>query len=301
MTTLRTLDLFAGIGGFTVAGELAGGYVTAAFCELDKHAQAVLSKHWPDVPIFDDVTKLTAKDLHGTIDVITGGFPCQDLSSAGRGAGLGDGTRSGLFREMLRLACEIREKQGRLPYIIFENVPRLLSGPSEFPGQWFGEFLYALAEVGYDAEWFCITAASIGSPHERERVCVVAYANEDACADATRLAQFQRSVLAETGRKEASDGSEAMSLRSLTPNPNQAPIKRGSISRRVYAQHADLDCILGQWEEWGSGEPEVCRMDDGIPKGSHARRNGMLGNAIVPQVFAIPMRALYEAHMEANP
>jgi DNA (cytosine-5)-methyltransferase 1 len=292
MDKLRTLDLFAGAGGFTVAGELAGGYETVAFCEIDKYARKVLAKNWQNVPIFEDVTKLHAMDIDGTIDVITGGFPCQDLSAAGRGAGLGEGTRSGLFREMLRLAEEVREKQGRLPYIIFENVPRLLSGPSETPGEWFGEFLGALAEVGYDAEWFCITAASIGAPHERERVCVVAYSNE-------------------------------------------TPIERGGISRRVYAQHADIisdhqstadatnerqqgqgvfetrfsSKASGKWKAtyaftggvgtiWET-EPSVGRVANGLPSQSH--RLGLMGNAIVPQVFAIVMRALYDAHYSATP
>ena len=256
MTTLRTLDLFAGAGGFTLAGELAGGYETVAFCEIDKYARKVLAKNWPNIPIFDDVTTLKASDIDGTIDVITGGFPCQDLSAAGRGAGLADGTRSGLFREMLRLACEIREKQGRLPYIIFENVPRLLSGPSEKSGQWFGEFLGELAQVGYDAEWFCISAASIGAPHERERVCVVAYANE-------------------------------------------APIERGRISRRVFEEHASIDSA-NSWWRLGFSERKFYRMDDGISKGSHTNRNGLMGNAIVPQVFAISMRALYKADQLAK-
>ena len=255
MRKLKVLDLFAGAGGFTVAGELAGGYETVAFCEIDKYAQKVLAKHWPNVPIFDDVTKLSVRDIDGTIDVITGGFPCQDLSAAGRGAGLGEGTRSGLFREVLRLACEVREKQGRLPYIIFENVARLLSGPSDAPGEWFGEFLWSLAEVWYDAEWFCITAASIGAPHERERFCVVAYSNE-------------------------------------------TPIKRGSISSRVYAQHSAIDGASCWWRD-GFFERKFYRMDDGIQQRSHAIRNGIIGNAIVPQVFAIPMRALYEAHFDA--
>ena len=292
MTNLRTLDLFSGIGGFTVAGELAGGYETVVFCEIDKHAQAVLRKHWPDVPIFDDVTKLKADDIDGTIDVITGGFPCQDLSSAGRGAGLGEGTRSGLFREMLRLACEIREKQGRLPHIIFENVSRLLSGPSENPGEWFGEFLNALAEVGYDAEWFCITAASIGAPHERERVCVVAYASEMQCDE---CAAYDNNVCAQIPEFGSCH------CQAHVAHTHQTSIERGSISRRVYQEHANLDRIPSQWSEWGGGEPEICGVDDGVPKGSHARRNGMLGNAIVPQVFAIPMRALREAHFDTAP
>jgi len=295
MTTLRTLDLFAGAGGFTLAGELAGGYETVAFCEIDAYARKVLAKNWPNVPIFEDVTKLHAWMIDGTVDVITGGFPCQDLSSAGRGAGLGEGTRSGLFREMLRLAQEIREKQGRLPYIIFENVPRLLRGSSDAPGEWFGEFLWSLAEVGYDAEWFCITASSIGAPHERERVCIVAYASE-VQRDECKVYTGERMEGKPLERKSGN----TISKKALT-HTHQAPIKRGGISSRVYTQHANLDGDLGGWAEWGGGEPEICGMDDGVPKGSHARRNGLMGNAIVPQVFAIVMRALYEAHCEANP
>lgn len=293
--TLRVLDLFSGAGGFTLAGEMAGGYETVAFCEIDRYAQRVLRANWPDVPMFDDVTKMKGADI-GAVDVITGGFPCQDLSSAGRGAGIGDGTRSGLFREMLRLACEIREITGRLPYIIFENVPRLLSGPSEAPGEWFGEFLWAVAEVGYDAEWFCITAASIGAPHERERVCVVAHPNRehDKCGSGERPGLWV---------EEEAEGADNHACGSIegckTPaNPHQAPIERGGISRRIYAQHADLDGHLGEWSEWGGGEPEICGVDDGIPASSYARRNGIMGNAIVPQVFAIVMKALREAHEE---
>ena len=294
--TLKVLDLFAGAGGFTVAGETAGGYETVAFCEIDKHARKVLAKNWPDVPIFEDVTKLKADDIDGTVDVITGGFPCQDLSTAGRGAGLGEGTRSGLFREMLRLACEIREKQGRLPYIIFENVARLLSGPAEAPGEWFGEFLHALAEVGYDAEWFCITAASIGAPHERNRVCVVAYANREH----GECGQGQRSGLwmeEETKRADYNTSGSIEGCETIT-HSNKAPIERGGISSRVYAQHANFDGTTSQWSEWGGGESEICGVDDGVPNRSH--RLGIMGNAIVPQVFEIPMRALREAHLTQN-
>lgn len=320
---MRVLDLFAGAGGFTLACEMAGGYKTIAFCEIDSYAQKVLAKNWPDVPIFSDVTKLKADDIAGTVDVITGGFPCQDLSAAGAGAGIGEGTRSGLFREMLRIAHELQVKQGFLPYIVFENVPRLLSGPSEDPGQWFGEFLWSLAEIGYDAEWFCISAASVGAPHLRERVCVVAYANESECADATGTAQLQRAVLEKTGREEASDGLEALSLRTFTPYTNQTPIERGGISRRVYQKHAEIvantpsigqsgqgvyearisSASSGDWKTtyaftggigtiWET-EPTVGRVADGIPNQPH--RLGMMGNAIVPQVFQIVMEALRES------
>ena len=314
MRKLKVLDLFAGAGGFTVAGELAGGYETVAFCEIDKYAQKVLAKHWPNVPIFDDVTKLHAQDIDETIDVITGGFPCQDLSAAGRGAGLGDGTRSGLFREMLRLACEVMEKQGRLPYIIFENVARLLSGPSDSPGEWFGEFLWSLAEVGYDAEWFCITAASIGAPHERERVCVVAYAAEMQCDGSKFDIEY-------CGKK----------VSKLRDGIGAGLIKPGGISKRVAEIHAQIDAYASEvgrseillqtvtgcseetykfwksindgplsgkctWADW-ERQSGVCGVSYGIPSQSH--RLGIMGNAIVPQVFAIPMRALYEAHFDA--
>lgn len=312
---LKTLDLFAGAGGFTLAGEMAGGYETVAFCEIDPYARKVLAKNWPHVPIFEDVTKLHARDIDGSVDVITGGFPCQDLSAAGRGAGLGAGTRSGLFREMLRLAEEIREKQGRLPYIIFENVPRLLSGPTEAPGEWFGEFLGALAEVWYDAEWFCITAASIGAPHERERVCVIAYTAKVQCDECE--------VDFEHGGTEVSKFRDRIGARS---------IESGYISKRVAELHAQIDAdtseirrseillqtVTGCGEEtskfwqsindgplsgectWADWERQsgVCGVNYGLPSQSH--RLGLMGNAIVPRVFAIVMRALYEAHMEAQ-
>lgn len=128
MDKLKVLDLFSGIGGFSLGLERTGGFETVAFCEIEEYPRKVLKKHWPEVPCFGDVTKLKGSDI-GTVDVICGGFPCQDLSSAGRGKGIGEGTRSGLFRHMLRLANEC----GR-PIIIFENVARLLSGPTDDPG-----------------------------------------------------------------------------------------------------------------------------------------------------------------------
>ncbi len=104
------------------------------------------------------------------VDVITGGFPRQDISVAGKQAGLGEGTRSGLWSEIVRLIGELRPR-----YVIVENVANLLSGPSERPGGWFGRILGDLAECGYDAEWENIPAAAIGAPHARERIWIVAY------------------------------------------------------------------------------------------------------------------------------
>jgi DNA (cytosine-5)-methyltransferase 1 len=141
---------------------------TIAFCEFDKHAQKVLKKHWPNVPIYEDVRTLDGKQFRGTVDVVCGGFPCQDLSGAGKQAGF-NGDRSSLYIEMLRIIGECRPK-----YALFENVAALLTGES---GRWFAQFLYDLAEVGYDAEWHCIPASYIGAPHIRYRVWIIAYPN----------------------------------------------------------------------------------------------------------------------------
>jgi DNA (cytosine-5)-methyltransferase 1 len=164
---VRVLDLFSGIGGFSLGLE-AAGMETVAFCEFDSHAQQILKKHWPEVPIHDDIKKLDGNQYRGTVDVVCGGFPCQDLSSAGKQAGF-DGDRSSLYGQMLRVISECLPR-----YAVFENVAGLLTGDR---GRWFAKFLYDLAAIGYDAEWHCIPASAVGANHRRERVWVVAYPN----------------------------------------------------------------------------------------------------------------------------
>jgi len=170
---LKVLDLFSGIGGFSLGLERTGGFETVAFCEIEPFPRKVLAKHWPEVPQYEDVTKLTGDILKRdgiSVDVITGGFPCQDISCAGKQAGIKEGTRSGLWSEIVRLIGDLSPR-----YVIVENVAALLSGPSEQRGGWFGRILGDLAECGYDAEWENIPAAAVGAPHRRERVWVVAY------------------------------------------------------------------------------------------------------------------------------
>jgi len=177
---MKVLDLFSGIGGFGLGLE-AAGMATEALCEIEPYPRKVLALRWPQTRCYDDVRTLTAdrlvRDGIALPDIICGGFPCQDLSASGDQKGIGEETRSGLFRHIIRLAVEVGSV-GQKPYLLFENVTRLLSGPAENPGEWFGEFLNALAEIGYDAEWFCLSAASIGAPHERDRIWVVAYPHE---------------------------------------------------------------------------------------------------------------------------
>ena len=176
MNKLRVLDLFSGIGGFSLGLERTGGFETVAFCEIEDFPRRVLAKHWPEVPCYHDVTTLTGDILARdgiAVDVITGGFPCQDLSTAGKQAGMGEGTRSGLWSEIVRLIGELSPS-----YVIVENVANLLSGPSEKRGGWFGRVLGDLAECGYDAEWENIPASALGAPHRRERVWIVAYSKQ---------------------------------------------------------------------------------------------------------------------------
>lgn len=164
MTKLRVLDLFSGIGGFSLGLESTGGYETVAFCEMDPAAVRVLQKHWPEVPVFPNIEELKKEAIDGPIDVICGGFPCQDISVAGTrngNAGLA-GERSGLWYEYLRIIDEIRPRYG-----IIENVAALRTRGLD-------EVLRGLASIGYDAEWHCIPATHVGAAHQRDRIWIIA-------------------------------------------------------------------------------------------------------------------------------
>lgn len=158
----KVLDIFSGIGGFSFGLEKSG-MKTVAFCEINPFCQKVLSKHWPDVPLFHDITLLGKKDLP-QIDVIAGGFPCQDISIAGKKKGI-NAERSGLWTEFARLINEIRPK-----YAIIENVANLRS-------QGLARVLKDLWKIGYNAEWHCIPASAVGGLHRRDRIWIIAYPN----------------------------------------------------------------------------------------------------------------------------
>lgn len=165
---LKLLDLFSGIGGFSLGLERSGAFETVAFCEREPFCQHIIKKHWPGVPIYEDVETLTASRLAADgvpVDAICGGFPCQDISLAGAGAGL-DGKRSGLWWQFHRLIEETRPS-----WVIIENVSALRSRGLD-------RVLGSLAEIGYDAEWHCIPASALGAPHQRDRIWIVSYPND---------------------------------------------------------------------------------------------------------------------------
>ncbi len=166
---MRFVSLFAGVGGFDLGLERSG-HTCVGQVEIDKHAQSVLIRHWPDVPKHDDVT--TAIDwadeigLTGNVDLVAGGFPCQDLSVAGKRAGL-DGKRSGLFYDALAFAKAVKAKT-----ILLENVPGLLSSNK---GRDFGVLLTELADAGYsNIEWRILNSQFFGVAQRRRRVFIVA-------------------------------------------------------------------------------------------------------------------------------
>jgi DNA (cytosine-5)-methyltransferase 1 len=153
-------SLFAGIGGFDLGFERAGFDVRWQV-EINAYCRAVLRKHWPDARRYADVRRVGAANLE-TVDVICGGFPCQDVASNGTKRGL-DGAKSGLFYEMVRVVRELRPR-----YVVLENVADLLV-------RGMGTVLGELAAIGYDAEWECLPAAVFGLPQPRWRVFIVAY------------------------------------------------------------------------------------------------------------------------------
>jgi DNA (cytosine-5)-methyltransferase 1 len=153
-------SLFSGIGGFDLGLERAGMHVVWQ-CETDAYCRRVLAQHWPEVPCHGDVREITEVE---PVDVLCGGFPCQDISVAGKGVRAGiNGARSGLWSEFARLVGELRPR-----YVLVENVPTLRS-------RGLGRVLGDLAALGYDAEWDCLPASAFGAPHQRDRLWIVAY------------------------------------------------------------------------------------------------------------------------------
>ena len=192
---MNVLDLFSGIGGFAIGLQRAG-FRTIGFCEIDPFCRDVLAARWPDVPCHDDVQ--TFEPI--AADAICAGFPCQDASIGqtqwGKRVGI-DGERTGLWREVKRLANGIRPN-----VIVLENVPGLLSAG-------FGRVLGDLAEIGYDAEWDCIQASAIGAPHGRDRVWLLAYPYEIGCVCSSfgysPFRQLVRGVAKDTWASEPSE------------------------------------------------------------------------------------------------
>ena len=267
---LQVGSLFSGVGLCDLGLEWAGmGH--AFFCEVDPFCRSVLRRHWPGIPIYEDIRELRGADLP-PVDVLCGGFPCQDVSLAAAGKRKGiTGKRSGLWHEYARLIEEIRPG-----YVIVENVPGLLAAGIE-------AVLQDLAAVGYDAEWEVLPAAAVGAPHRRERVFLVAYPHSDG-------RDPEHGVLSSLGRDVGEVDQQWRVARWLGGGMGRA--------RRASIREAYGGCVLRRVDD---GSP--ARLDG--PAGVRplprelvpvwVRRLKALGNAITPQqayaVAACIMRA----------
>ena len=244
---MKHLDLFSGIGGFALACQWAG-IETIGFVEIDKYCQKVLRKHWPNVPIVEDIRNVK-EDTFPKPTLITGGFPCQDISIArttDKPKGI-DGEQSGLWNEYKRLVSTIRPE-----YIIVENTSALL-----FRG--IARVLGDLSEIGYDAEWRVISAKELGAPHKRERVWIVAYPRGKFGFDRFILPRNCETV--DTWNKDEEKWCQN----------REFPKIRGEALLRLVTEQPERFC-----------NPELLRISDGIP--SQLDRLKCLGNAIVPQI-----------------
>ena len=269
---LRLIDTFSGIGGFSYAAErIVGGFETVAFVECEPFCQKVLQKHWPLVDLYDDIKSYSPEPY--SADVICAGFPCQDISVAGRQAGIKQGTRSGLFYELMRVIRQLRPQ-----YVVLENVAAITANGLDI-------VLGEMAEAGYDTEWSCIRASDMGGCHRRDRWWLVAYPHCQQQDRTKNQIQAGRSI---TATCTASD-SNSTGAQGLRPEC-QLREAREEVSPKW---RVGPELLSPAWRSYIS-EPLLCRGDDGLS--NRVDRLRSLGNTVVPQVAAIPLQRIKDIH-----
>ncbi len=255
-------SLFSGIGGLELGLEWAGLGPVKWQVEIDPFCRQVLAKHWPEVQRFEDVRAVGAEQL-APVDLICGGFPCQDVSSAGKRAGLA-GSRSGLWREYARVVREVGPQ-----WVVVENV-------SSGARLWVDSVSNDLEQLGYEVLPVPLSAANVGAPHLRRRVFVVAHS------------KFQqlRHELRWSSRAQGQDPSKPDDPGEpwWVANPELARLPRPSGSRVNRPGRASIEPAPGTWSNDSMPEPTLCRVDDGpaawVDRNERLRA---LGNAVVPQ------------------
>ena len=235
---IRLGSAFSGIGGFELGLHWSiPNLETVWQIEQNKFCQKVLKKHWPNSQIYDDITTINTKQLED-VDILCAGFPCTDISHAGKGEGI-HGKKSGLFWELWRVIRDFKHQGRQIPLLLLENVPAITI-------RGLGQVLGALSRIGYNAEWFVISAKDFGAPHLRKRWFLVAYPT--------------------------------------SKNTKQQPVDAWGVEskRRFKCRNGQNDGIYQKnyWKEI-SFESPLCSVDDGIP--NRVARIRALGNAIVPQ------------------
>lgn len=304
--TLTFGSLFSGIGGLDLGLERAG-LKCSWQVEVDDYARKVLQKHWLDVPKWRDVRYfLSGKRWRRAreawqVDLVCGGFPCQDISNAGRRAGI-NGKRSGLWREFARIVRLLRPR-----YVLVENVPALtVRGLDRVLGD--------LAALGYDAEWDCIPAAAVGAPHLRWRIFILAYSVEFRKYAAGNLASGNPTTLSHTDRSEqgrrhkperqsqrrdaesSRDGEEGIAAdaqgvqrQEVVGGESDGVLQSSPVSDSVckwsgqrWREQFAAYCERTRDVYWKDAVSPVCGVADGVPHRVDRLRG--LGNAVVPQI-----------------
>jgi DNA (cytosine-5)-methyltransferase 1 len=313
--TLTFGSLFAGIGGFDLGFERAG-LVCKWQVEIDSFCRKVLAKHWPDVRRHDDVRTFPEGDPEAwKVDVICGGFPCQDISLAGRRAGL-KGERSGLWWEFARIVRLLRPR-----YVVVENVPGLLAAESEEEQAPVGCVLGELAECGYNAEWACIPASAFGSTQQRYRVFIIAYPQGQRDGFRVLPARWREEGEGAGDLVGSSDGVGANCFGPWTEHDADPYGERSQEEWLGWRPEEEITADLGGQgaaevaepfgprapsqpsgrdspfvgSGWWDAEPQVVRMVHGIPRRLVRDSIRGLGNCVVPQVAKWIGRRLIEA------
>ena len=284
---MKILDLFSGIGGFSLGLERAG-METVAFCEFDKKAQLVLKKHWPDVPIYNDVRTLNYEQLRKdgieTIDLICGGFPCQPFSVAGKRKGEEDDRH--LWPEYFRLIQEIRPR-----WIIGENVAGLINMGLD-------QVLSDMEGEGYTCQAFIVPACAVNAPHRRDRVWIIANTLCHGLLPTLHDNSYtQNKRRSEAIRRKNREFVKMGSTSSLAYSTGIRQQGQGEFNQPISAEKNEerqaIKPINGGFSEHWEIESRVDRVANGIPRGMD--RLKQLGNAVVPQIPEIIGGAIMEA------
>ena len=273
-------SLFSGIGGIDLGLERAGMTVKW-HSEIDPYASKVLKKHWPQVPNLGDIKQINWEEVE-KVDVIAGGYPCQPFSTAGLRKGESDSRH--LWPFFFEAISRLRPR-----YAILENVRGHLS-------MGFDRVLGDLAEIGYDAEWEIVSAASVGAPHRRDRIICVAYPNNAGSRTSERDMGSRREQTSPNWERYKGSFDGSCGCCATLANTTGSRCKTLDSERKADWTTNDGKCHFQarQFNGWWEIEPDVGRVAHGVP--SRVDRLRGLGNAVVPQVAEYVGRLIMEAH-----
>jgi DNA (cytosine-5)-methyltransferase 1 len=275
---MNELALFAGAGGGILGGKLLG-WRTVCAVEWEKYPACVLAARQndgvlPPFPIWDDVQTFDGKPWRGIVDVVSGGFPCQDISIAGGGDGL-DGERSGMWKEMARIIGEVRPR-----YTFIENSPMLTSRGLE-------RVLADLAKMGFDAEWGVLSAADVGANHKRERIWIIGKHSEWQLANTDSIGHLHRKPEINSTENRVDALSNLTSSGENVANTNLPQLERGGLPIGIYEENT----FFGK-PSWWQTEPDVGRVANGVA--ARMDRLKAIGNGQVPLCAATAWKLLNE-------